>query len=205
MNFFLKNNKKKFRNNFISGFTLIELLVVISIIGLLSSVVLASLNTARAKARDAKRIAEIRQLYTALESYYAQTGSTLTGNSGHNASTVGGNTGGCNNATSGSPHQSWGVFLQPLVNVGLLSQIPSDPLNDSNYCYFHTRYSPTAGDWHCSMDLNNISPIRDYEYAISFRSEATNFNLPRRGGGVSTGNYSWSGAGDWYCILGSKR
>ena len=37
------------------GFTLIELLVVISIIGLLASGVLASLNSARMKARDAKK------------------------------------------------------------------------------------------------------------------------------------------------------
>ncbi len=53
-----------------SGFTLIELLVVIAIIGILSSVVLASLNTARAKARDTKRIADFRQIQTALELFY---------------------------------------------------------------------------------------------------------------------------------------
>jgi len=52
------------------GFTLIELLVVIAIIGLLSSVVLASLNTAREKSRDARRISDLRQIQTALELYY---------------------------------------------------------------------------------------------------------------------------------------
>jgi len=48
------------------GFTLIELLVVISIISLLSSVVLASLNSARAKARDATRLSNLKQLTNAL-------------------------------------------------------------------------------------------------------------------------------------------
>ena len=52
------------------GFTLIELLVVIAIIGILSSVVLASLNSARQKSRDARRVADIKQLQTALELYY---------------------------------------------------------------------------------------------------------------------------------------
>ena len=52
------------------GFTLIELLVVIAIIGILSSVVLASLNTARQKSRDAKRIADVKQLQLALEFYF---------------------------------------------------------------------------------------------------------------------------------------
>jgi prepilin-type N-terminal cleavage/methylation domain-containing protein len=52
------------------GFTLIELLVVIAIIGILSSVVLASLNSARKKGRDARRISDLKQLQLALELYY---------------------------------------------------------------------------------------------------------------------------------------
>ncbi|PCI30694.1 hypothetical protein COB52_01270 [Candidatus Kaiserbacteria bacterium] len=52
------------------GFTLIELLVVIAIIGILSSVVLASLNSAREKSRDARRIGDVKQLQLALEMYY---------------------------------------------------------------------------------------------------------------------------------------
>lgn len=57
------------------GFTLIELLVVISIISLLASVVLASLNSARAKARDTRRIADLGQIRVAFEFYYDTNGS----------------------------------------------------------------------------------------------------------------------------------
>jgi two-component system sensor histidine kinase KdpD len=58
---------KKLQNKNKAGFTLIELLVVIAIIGLLASVVLLALNSARAKARDAKRLADIRQIASAVE------------------------------------------------------------------------------------------------------------------------------------------
>ena len=58
------------RNKNQSGFTLIELLVVIAIIGLLASVVLLALNGARAKSRDAKRIADVRQIATAMELFF---------------------------------------------------------------------------------------------------------------------------------------
>lgn len=56
------------------GFTLIELLVVIAIIGLLSTLSILALNTARARARDAKRVSDVKQIQTALEMYYNDAG-----------------------------------------------------------------------------------------------------------------------------------
>ena len=60
---------KKIKKN-LAGFTLVELLVVISIIGILSSFAVVSLNSARQKARDALRKGDMAQLRTALEMYY---------------------------------------------------------------------------------------------------------------------------------------
>lgn len=56
-----------------TGFTLIELLVVIAIIGILSSVVLASLNTARNKGNLAKVQAQVNGVRVAAENYYSGT------------------------------------------------------------------------------------------------------------------------------------
>lgn len=57
------------------GFTLIELLVVIAIIGLLSTLAVVALGSARQKANDAKRLADIKQIQTALELYYTDSSS----------------------------------------------------------------------------------------------------------------------------------
>ena len=59
----MKNNKKQ-------AFTLIELLVVIAIIGILATLAVVSLQNARARARDSKRIADVKQMQTALELYF---------------------------------------------------------------------------------------------------------------------------------------
>jgi type IV pilus assembly protein PilA len=57
------------------GFTLIELLVVIAIIGILSSIVIASLNSARNKGKDAAIRGQMKQLQTQAEIFYDTNGS----------------------------------------------------------------------------------------------------------------------------------
>ncbi len=67
-------NFKNSKLAIVKGFTLIELLVVVAIISLLSSVVLSSLNSARMKARDAKRLSDLHQMRIALNLYYNANG-----------------------------------------------------------------------------------------------------------------------------------
>ncbi len=55
------------------GFTLVELLVTISIIGVLASITVVSVGNVRQLARDSKRLADMKQLQTALEFYFNQT------------------------------------------------------------------------------------------------------------------------------------
>lgn len=62
------NNSQKI--GVVSAFTLIELLVVIAIIGLIATISVIALSNARAKSRDAKRVADMKQIQTALEMYF---------------------------------------------------------------------------------------------------------------------------------------
>lgn len=86
------------------GFTLVELLVVITIIGILATVALVSLNSARVKARDSKRLADTRQIALALELCYNETGSYI-------------------------PPASFPLAGQPLACAGnnYITAMPSDP------------------------------------------------------------------------------
>ena len=103
-----------------NGFTLIELLVVIAVIGLLASVVLVALNSARKKARDAKRLADVAQIEKGLELYYAANnqyppsgGATSPGSSWSNSS-----------------DSSWATLQAALSPY--MSKLPSDPLENNN-------------------------------------------------------------------------
>ncbi|MEX2010253.1 MAG: type II secretion system protein [Parcubacteria group bacterium] len=70
------------------GFTLIELLVVIAIIGVLSSVVLASLNSARGKGNDAKIKAQISSARGSAEIYYSNQSPPSYSGTGYNLCTA---------------------------------------------------------------------------------------------------------------------
>jgi|SRR6185312_14196719 len=61
------------------GFTLIELLVVIAIIGLLASIILASLNTAQQKGRDARRVSDLHEIGQAIVAADSGTGTPFVG------------------------------------------------------------------------------------------------------------------------------
>ena len=58
----MKKNKK--------GFTLIELLIAVSIIGLLAAISVVAFNSIRIKSRDARRMADIKQIQATLQMYY---------------------------------------------------------------------------------------------------------------------------------------
>lgn len=123
-----------------AGFTLIELLVVISIIGLLSSVVLTSLNDARAKARDAQRVSDIGQIRLALQLYYEDN---------ENYPRV-------ENDEVYSGEARWNTntnsLYVALVGGGYLPSLPVDPINSTNlnyldannYNYVYETYSPNT-------------------------------------------------------------
>jgi prepilin-type N-terminal cleavage/methylation domain-containing protein len=94
-----------------SGFTLIELLVVVAIIGILSSVVLASVGRARIKAQDSTRLSQVRQIKYALELYYDANNNYPT----------------CLNAVAGCGSTLAGSIYMKVV--------PTDPLTRINYSY----------------------------------------------------------------------
>ena len=132
------------------GFTLIELLVVIAIIGLLATLAIVGLNSARVKARDVKRKADLRQIRNALEMYaqengiYPPAGACAYGTNCYVYSTAG---------------NSWIPALVPY-----LPKQPVDPVNnlggpwtDGHYSYSYGNVTANGQGFDLDGQLENIS------------------------------------------------
>lgn len=106
------------------SFTLIELPVVIAIIGLLSTIVLVSVGSVRAKGRDAKRIADLKALQQAVEMYQVENGSYPLG---------------CRAGWSGHSPGYGDCDIDYIQNISsYISKLPIDPKWDSgDYGYLY--------------------------------------------------------------------
>lgn len=172
MNFFRQKSKIKL----VCGFTLIELLVVFMLIGLLSTIIIASLSSARAKGRDGRRIADVKSIQLALSLYYTQNGVYPKNIY----------------STSGSPPMDG---LAP----SYLPVVPTDPGDGSNYKYAaYSTVSPACGN---SLS-SNILPVRYRLGAVL--EDANNGELsrdvdaPLAGSGSMSGFYTCSGTSDFH-------
>ncbi len=180
------------------GFTLIELLVVISIISLLSSIVLASLNNVRSKARDAARRAAMLQMRNALELYAQDHNGTYPPSSVPWSSSASGA-----NWISGfgAPY----ISVLPQDPIGGLSSLPVClPGNFRQYLYAsYPPYSNYKIVAYCSPEnISATDPLNDpvrgaYAWVLTsnstlppgFTSPTAPTNCNTSYGGGSDGNY----------------
>lgn len=99
------------------GFTLIELLIVISIMAILAAIMLTSLQSARARARDTTRYESLVQIRNALNRYYSDFGAFPATPSQWYSSEPGD----ANFSNNG------GNWIPGLVSAGMIGGLPRDP------------------------------------------------------------------------------
>ncbi len=124
----ISKRSKEPSSKFTTGFTLIELLVVIAIIGILSAVVIASLNSAREKGKIATIKSTLKQLYNQASLNQLENGS-FTGSNDANSNCTGIN----NNLAK---------IAQPLIDQGIIIKCFS--YTNSTYNDIYLRFGATA-------------------------------------------------------------
>ncbi len=153
---------KNYQNK--KGFTLIELLVVVAIISLLASVVMASLSSARVKAKDSGTFQALVQMRNALELYRSSFGKYPYEGE---------------NQTFQSDSTAFNDFVtDTLVNNKFMSQVPSKPGGDSDssnnyYIYF------TRDNFNVSGDVRTCGQQKVTNYVIGVYSTRALTGIPK--------------------------
>jgi len=144
------------------GFTLVELTVVVAIIGLLATMVLSSLNDTRKKSRDARRIADLKELRAALELYItSQPVPTY----------------------PPGPYAGASGLASKLV-PNQITSLPTDPLNSASFVYRYCLISPTSYVLEALLETSDHPANRsDSDTAQSPCPDSTGNSI------TATGNY----------------
>jgi len=116
------------------GFTLVELLVVIAIIGLLSTLAVVALNSARQKSRDAKRVADIKQIQTALELYYGDNNGYPTTPSGAGNNVLGTVVKSLCTGPTGTAGNGWATATTCASAITYMTGVPAAPTPQDGTC-----------------------------------------------------------------------
>ena len=152
------------------GFTLIELLVVIAIIGILSSIVLVSMNGVREQARDARRKNDINQIEKALWLYYYGAGNGQFPSEACFDSSLGSDNCGCPACGGTCTGTNWCTTSQiwsKLSSNGIMT-LPVDPINDATYYYSSEpscNQGVCVGKGCCEFDIRAVRLERGGSYA----------------------------------------
>lgn len=158
----------------IKGFTLIELLVVIAIIGLLATMAIMALNGAKKKARDTRRLADMKQIMTALDLYYDQYGDYPTSDND-----------GCGGWDVGNLDYSFMTNKLP----GIMDNIPRDQIATGN-CNGYRYYRYGAGSYGCPVTKGNY-------YVLGITNMETSGNPYPNSPGWSCSGRNWQGEMEW--------